>query len=172
MTQRKSILAVIATALVSLLVLAACGGSGGQAVEIEERRVAPPIEGVDPITGEQVSLAQFAGTPVVVNFWASWCTPCKEELPALQAFADKHEEAQVLGVDFQDSATEARELQAELGFTFPSVSDPGGELGAEYRVLGMPTTFFLDSEHRIVSAIAGGADLEQFERGLELAVGG
>lgn len=172
MKTHTRILAVIATASVALLVLAACGGSGGEAVEAPDRREAPPFEGTDPITGEEISLAQFEGTPVVVNFWASWCGPCKDELPDLQEFADTHPEVQVLGINFQDSVSAAQEIQAEIGFTFPSVSDPRGEFGVDYEIPGMPTTFFLDADHRIAGRLTGGADLEQFEQGLELAVGG
>ena len=97
-----------------MLVLTACGTGASDAVEAPERRDAPPIEGPDTVTGEQLTLAQFAGKPVIVNFWASWCTPCKEELPALQEFADKHPEAQVLGINFMDNESDARELQAEI----------------------------------------------------------
>ena len=172
MTRRTSTLAVIATALVSMLILTACGTGGGEAVEAPDRRDAPPIEGFGTFTDEPLSLAQFAGTPVVVNFWASWCTPCKEELPALQEFADDHPEAQVLGVNFMDSKSGAQDIQAEIGFTFPSVFDPRGEIGADYAIPGMPTTFFLDAEHRIAGRLTGGADAQQFEQGLEIAVGG
>ena len=171
MTKHTRILAVIATALVGMLALTACGAGGGEPVAAPERRAAPPIEGFDVVTGDPLSLAQFAGTPVVVNFWASWCGPCKEELPALQEFADSHPEAQVLGVNFQDSKSDAQEIQAEIGFSFPSVFDPRGEFGADYAIPGMPTTFFLDAEHRIAGRLAGGADTEQFEQGFELATG-
>ena len=172
MRTRTSTFAVIATAVLAMLILAACGESGGEAVEAPDRRDAPPIEGIDVITGEPLSLEQFEGKPVVVNFWASWCTPCKEELPALQEFADNHPEAQVLGINFQDNLADARDLQAEIGFDFPSVFDQQGEFGVDFAVLGMPTTFFLDADHRIAGLLAGGADVEQFEQGLELAVGG
>ena len=155
-----------------MLVVAACGGGGGgEAVEAPDRREAPPIEGTDVVTNEPLSLAQLAGTPVVINFWATWCTPCKEELPALQEFADNHPEVQVLGVNFQDSQSDARELQAEIGFEFPSVFDAQGEYGVDYAIPGMPTTFFLDADHRIAGRLAGGADVEQFEEGLALAMG-
>ena len=172
MTQRTSIFAVIATTLVGMLVLTACGTGASDAVEAPERRDAPPIEGPDTVTGEQLTLAQFAGKPVIVNFWASWCTPCKEELPALQEFADKHPEAQVLGINFMDNESDARELQAEIGFSFPSVFDGRGDLGVGYEIPGMPTSFFLDAEHRIAGRLVGGADVDQLEQGLELAVGG
>lgn len=170
MTKHTRLLAVLAAALVSLLVLAACGtSSGSEAIPAADLRDAPPIEGTDPTTGEELSLAQFAGTPVVLNFWASWCGPCKEELPALQELADKHPEVQVLGVNFQDSESDARSIQAEIGFSFPSVSDPRGEFGVDYQIPGMPTTFFLNAYHKIAGRLAGGADFEQFEEGLDLA---
>ena len=172
MTKPTRLLAVIATASVALLILAACGGGGGEAVEAPERRDAPPFGGSDPVTGEAHSLADFAGKPVVVSFWASWCGPCKDELPELQAFADKHPEAQVLGINFQDTPSGARDIQEEIGFSFPSVTDESGELGVEFGLIGMPTTFFLDAEHRIAGQLAGGGDLEQFEEGLRLAVEG
>ena len=137
--------------------------------EVLAGRPAPKLSGTDPITGDRVSLADFRGKPVVLNFWASWCGPCTRELPALQKFADSHPEVAVLGVNFQDGAADARRLQGELGFTFPSIADPRGELGAKLGIPGMPTTFFLTRDHRIVGLIAGGTDLAGFEQGLELA---
>ncbi len=133
---------------------------------------AAPIElgGIDPVTGAQVSLADFAGTPVVLNFWASWCGPCRAELPDLLRFAEAHPEAAVVGVNFQDTPGEARRLHDELDLTFPSIADPRGEIAAELGLRGMPTTFFLDSEHRIVGVVAGATDLAGFEQGLALAV--
>ena len=172
MRKRIVTVAVSTTVLLAMLAVAACDGSGGETVESRDRSDAPSIEGTDLITGERLSLAQFEGKPVIVNFWASWCKPCKEELPALQEFADRHPEAQVLGVNFQDSETDARLLQAEIGFDFPSVADPRGDFGVDYAIPGMPTTFFLDAKHRVAGRLAGGADLEQFEQGLELAAGG
>lgn len=133
-----------------------------------ERRQAPPIAGTDPITGEPVDVGDFIGKPVVLNFWASWCSPCRDELPALQEFAERYPEAQVVGVNFQDSHADARALQEELGFTFPSVSDDGS-LAQQLGLRGMPTTFFLGERHRVAGLIAGSTDLDGFEAGLELA---
>lgn len=127
------------------------------------------LSGTDPVTGEAVSLAAFAGKPVVLNFWASWCAPCREELPALIEFQERHPEAAVVGVNFQDDPAGARALQEEIGFEFPSIADPQGEIGARLGIQGMPTTYFLDSEHRVVAALAGGTDLAGFEEGLRLA---
>jgi len=135
---------------------------------------AAPVElsGIDPITGEQVSLADFAGKPVVLNFWASWCGPCRAELPDLARFAEAHPEAAVVGVNFQDVPAEARRLHDEVGLTFPSIGDPRGEIGARLGLQGMPTTFFLDSQHRVAGIVAGATDEAGFEQGLALAVDG
>ena len=130
------------------------------------------LSGNDPITGEPVSLAAFRGKPVVLNFWASWCAPCREELPALIEFQEAHPEAEVVGVNFQDEPAGARALKDEIGFDFPSIADPEGELGARLGLQGMPTTYFLDAEHRVVALVAGGTDLAGFEEGLRLATGG
>lgn len=124
--------------------------------------------GTDPITGEPVSLADFTGKPVVLNFWASWCAPCREELPTLIELAERHPEVALVGVNYQDSAADARRLQGEIGWTWPSIGDPRGTLGAKLGLQGMPTTFFLDAEHRIVALVLGGTDLAGFEEGVEL----
>jgi thiol-disulfide isomerase/thioredoxin len=130
------------------------------------------FSGTDPITGDAVSLAAYAGKPVVLNFWASWCSPCREELPALMQFAERHPEAAVVGVNLEDTPSGAQALQREIGWPWPSISDPSGERGAKLGLQGMPTTFFLDRDHRVAAMIAGGTDQAGFEEGLALAQGG
>jgi cytochrome c biogenesis protein CcmG, thiol:disulfide interchange protein DsbE len=138
------------------------GAAGGEPLQ---------LSGVDPITGEQVRLADFESTPVVLNFWASWCPPCLDELPALVEFAQRHPEAAVVGVNLQDTPEGARELQGEIGFTFPSIADPDAEIAGKLGLLGMPTTYFLDERHVVRASVVGATDLAGFEDGLELATG-
>jgi len=169
-------LGAITVAVVVIIGIVAASGGDDESVPVAvssgggdtSGQVAPEIVGDDPITGEPVTLASFAGKPVVISFWASWCGPCRTELPALQELADTHPEAQVLGINFQDSVADAQALQDELGFTFPSVGDQG-DLASQFGLQGMPTTYFLNEEHQVVGLVAGGTDLEGFEQGLNLA---
>jgi cytochrome c biogenesis protein CcmG/thiol:disulfide interchange protein DsbE len=173
----RIVLALLAAAAVAGIVAAGVVLAGGRD---EPSRPAPATaspsvagklveaSGVDPITGAAVDLADYRGTPVVLNFWASWCPPCREEIPALVELAGKHPEVALVGVNFQDSESGAKGLQRQLAFDFPSIADPNGDLGFEIGIQGMPTTLFLDAEHRIAGAIVGGTDLAGLEHGVEL----
>ena len=116
-------------------------------------RPAPSLRGTT-IDGEPFDLADYRGTPVVLNFWASWCGPCRRELPALAAFAKAHPEIQVIGVDYQDDVEAARTFAAENGATWPSVVDDG-PIGAAYEVPGLPATYLIDAQGRIVERLLG-----------------
>lgn len=129
------------------------------------------LSGADPITGRKIELARFAGKPVVVNFWASWCPGCYAEARALVSFTRKHPEIQVVGINLQDSRAGARDFHRQFGLPFPSIADPNGEIGARLRLQGMPTTIFLDAEHREVTRIVGETDEAGFEAGLRQATG-
>jgi thiol-disulfide isomerase/thioredoxin len=130
---------------------------------------APSLHGRDPITGRQVSLAQFAGRPVVLNVWASWCTGCNQEAADLARFASSHAGA-LLGVDTQDTSDGARAFYRKWGWRHPSISDPSGSLSARLAVTGLPTTYFLDRQHRVVGKIIGAGALAEFDQGLRLAL--
>ena len=128
------------------------------------------FSGSDPITGERVSLDRYAGTPVVINVWGSWCPGCIAEAEDLRRFAADHPEVQVVGVDLQDSRDAANDFYERWRWTHPSVFDPDGEISFSLGLQGAPSTFFLDREHRIVSRIVGETDYAGFERGLEAAL--
>jgi thiol-disulfide isomerase/thioredoxin len=130
---------------------------------------APAISGNDPVTGRDVSLAAFAGKPVVLNIWASWCPGCIAEASDLKQFAAEHPEAQVIGIDYQDSKSGARDFYRQYRWEHPSVFDPGGGIAASLGLQGLPTTLFLDARHRIVTRIVGQTDLAGFTEGLRRA---
>jgi thiol-disulfide isomerase/thioredoxin len=98
-----------------------------------------------------VDLSSLRG-PMVVNLWASWCGPCREELPYYQQLHRRAgERVQVLGVDYEDTRPAAAlELAAQAGVTYPSVADPGGELHEPLRVRGLPGLLLVDEDGRVV----------------------
>jgi cytochrome c biogenesis protein CcmG/thiol:disulfide interchange protein DsbE len=110
--------------------------------------------------GESVQLSELRGKPVVVNFWTSWCPPCREEMPALQRVYQAYQErgAVILGLNstIQDEREAALAFAAEQGLTFPILLDEGGEATRLYQVRALPTTFFIDSQGIIQDVIAGG----------------
>lgn len=169
---RRAALAAVAL-LVAVIVAAGllvASGIGPAGLSGGEGDPGLQLSGVDPITGADVDLAQFAGKPVVINFWASWCPGCYAEAPALVRFAGKHPEAQVVGINLQDTQAGARDFHGQFALPFPSIADPNGEIGARLRLQGMPTTIFLDAEHREVARIVGETDEAGFENGLRRAL--
>ena len=109
--------------------------------------------------GERIQLSALRGQPVVLNFWATWCPPCRAEMPALEALWRSNNSAGllVLGVDQGESAaTVERFARDTVGTTFPLLLDTRREVGAEYGVRALPTTVFIDAEGRIHDIKVGG----------------
>lgn len=99
------------------------------------------------LDGNQVRFEEFQGTAVLLNFWASWCGPCRLEMPAIQERFNTHApELAVLAVNIGESADTARNFSDELGLTFPVVLDEGGLVQKEYTVNALPVTFFIDEK--------------------------
>ncbi|NBQ54250.1 MAG: DsbE family thiol:disulfide interchange protein [Proteobacteria bacterium] len=98
-------------------------------------------------TGEPVNLARFKGKPVILNFWASWCTSCREESEMLEVFWQlwKDKGIQVIGIAVQDTPEAAREFAQKAGKTFVLGIDETGKVGLDYGIYGVPETFFIDA---------------------------
>ena len=103
---------------------------------------------LEDLDGNQVRLADLAGQVVLVNFWATWCGPCRLEMPALQARYDalKDQGFTVLAVNLDEPREDAALFAQDLGLTFPVLLDPGASINDLYRVRGYPTTFIVDRE--------------------------
>jgi peroxiredoxin len=103
------------------------------------------------LDGNTVTLTELQGQVVVVNFWATWCGPCRLEMPALQARYEalKDEGFTVLAVNTGDTAEAATGFGVELGLSFPLLLDPGDAVNTLYRVRGWPTTYFIDRDGMI-----------------------
>jgi len=127
-------------------------------------------------TAGTISLAGLRGKAVVVNFWASWCAPCKREAPALERSWKQHSRQGlvVLGIDANDVSGDARRFARKLGITYPLVHAPT-TIWDDWGVTGVPETFFVDRRGRLVDVhVAGpvfdGTNRGKYERGLRLAL--
>ena len=106
--------------------------------------------------GDVVRLSDHRGSPVVLNFWASWCAPCRREMPALaQMSAELKGRVTFIGIDHQDRREEALALLQETGVRYPTAFDPTGDTARDYEVRGMPTTVFIDADGRLLATSLG-----------------
>jgi cytochrome c biogenesis protein CcmG/thiol:disulfide interchange protein DsbE len=121
--------------------------------------------------GGKLSLAELGGKPLVINFWASWCGPCRDEAPLLQAAArEYHGQLVVLGVDYQDFTGDARKFVRKFDLTYPIVRDGDGSLLARWGVTGAPESFFVDRAGKVVAHVAGAVDKETLPAGIRKAL--
>ena len=122
-----------------------------------DREPAPEFE-LELLGGGTVSSEDLAGRPVVLNFWASWCIPCREEMPAFERMWKRYEGEglTIIGVNVQDSVEGAREFVNEVGVTYP-IALRGDALGRDLGVRGLPQTFFIGKDFRFEKVSAGEA---------------
>jgi len=119
-----------------------------------------------------LSLASLRGKAVVLNFWASWCAPCRDEVPALEKAWDKYRRrgVVVLGVDQQDVSSDARKFAKKYGMTYPLVRDGPGHVVAKYGLTGVPETFFIGRDGKLVKHTAGRVDEQELADGIQSAM--
>lgn len=155
----------VATAVAAASAAAWPGASGDLALTVALDGPAPGFDLENVREGEpRVSLAGAAGQPVVVNVWASWCPPCRREMPALAAahrrFGDR---VAFLGVNHQDTRDLAVDLLDETGVTYPSGYDPEGSVALDYGLFGMPTTIFIAADGELLERRTGEMTLAELE---------
>lgn len=147
--------AVLTAALVVVLFMAL--GHDPQAIDSPLiGRVAPDFALKAVGTGETIDLAKYRGKPVVVNFWATWCHPCWDEHPTLTAVSQTYgDNVQFLGVVFQDDESKITNFLRERGWAYPTLVDERGKTAIAYGVGGVPETFFLNRQGKIVAKYVG-----------------
>lgn len=159
-----------ASAAAAGLLLAAPEGaetSPSTATPAADRRMATELEG-EVLVPPPVRLADLRGQPVLVNFWASWCVPCREEAPELARFdTTMRGRARLVGVDFQGGRSLALAFVREFGWRFPNIRDPTGKLAGRYGLSSLPTTYLIDAEGRIARTLLGPQTFESLREAVE-----
>jgi thiol-disulfide isomerase/thioredoxin len=172
--RHKLISGGVALCVVGSLVGIALVSSGSAAPQAPADPAAPafsfPVLGH---SGQQVSLADYAGKPLIVNFFASWCSPCKQETPLLARFyRAEHGKVALVGLDENDVAGSALRFTRANGVSYPVGWDPQVTAASAYGVDALPQTFFLNARHQIVDRIFGAVTLADINRGIALATKG
>jgi cytochrome c biogenesis protein CcmG, thiol:disulfide interchange protein DsbE len=128
-----------------------------------------------PVLGrsaQKISLSDYAGKPVIVNFFASWCEPCQKETPLLARFyRAEHAKVTIVGLDENDVLGSAMSFTHKEGVGYPVGFDPEAVAASAYGVAALPQTFFLDARHRIVDRVFGAVTQADINRGIALATG-
>jgi thiol-disulfide isomerase/thioredoxin len=149
-------------ALVAAELLSGSSGSG-------EGRPAPQLP-TSVLVPPAVRIETLRGEPAAINFWASWCEPCRREAPNLERLSRSlHGRARVVGVDWTDGLGSARSFIRRYHLTYPNLRDAEGVVGHRYGLYGLPTTFIVDSRGRIADVLPGPQSAPDLRRALRVA---
>lgn len=139
----------------------------GHTVAPEVGSLAPPFE-AQTVDGSTIALSDLRGSPVVVNFWATWCVPCRAEMPELEALYQAHQARglRVVGINVGDSVDDVLDWRDNLALTFDLVLDPTSAIADRYLLRGQPTTFVLSPDGAITSIVYGATSQSALEAAL------
>ncbi len=157
--------------LVLMGILAGCGAPAPTeppaAAPTAELPLARPFTLTTP-EGAEIALADYAGQVVMVNFWASWCPPCAAEMPELEAYyqTHQHEGFVIIGVNVKDPSVVVADFAARHALTFPLALDLTGRVSVEYGVVGLPSSYFINREGRIIGYWPGALDQALLEEAI------
>lgn len=164
----RSVSRATAVAMILVLLLTACDSDTLNVSQVDEPGSVPARDAYLEDGGWEEAAAWIrrenaAGRPVLVNILASWCGPCKEELPVLLEAADANPEIAFLGIDHLDRREDAEVFLDEMDVTFPTIFDIGGDVAAAVEARGMPTTLIFDTDGDLVAHHSGQATEAQLE---------
>jgi DsbE subfamily thiol:disulfide oxidoreductase len=147
--------------LVAVVVIAGCGSNAPDPLaSIRFAEVSGPMPRLSgpAVQGGLLGPASYTGKVVLVNFWASWCLPCRQEQPRLEGLWRQLAgggDVSFIGVDYKDQSKPGRAFVREFGVTYPSLSDPDGSLGSRFGLPFMPSTFLVDSHGQMRYRLTG-----------------
>ena len=164
---------IIGILIVAAVVFVLFAGLGKDPSHIDSPlvgRPAPPFALKTVGTGEMLDIEKLRGKPVVLNFWATWCGPCYEEHPTLVANARELPNVQFVGVVFNDEEEKILRFLSERGAAYPTLLDANGKTAIAYGVGGVPETFFINPEGKIVAKFEGPLSTESLRTELAKAM--
>lgn len=162
---KKTLLAII------LLFTISC--TCGCTLEITNDTPPVPDFTVYNAAGEEVKLSDFHGKPIILNFWASWCSPCKEEMPEFEKAYKKHgKDIHFLMVNITYGSGETVEKASSFieskGYTFPVYFDTSGFAASTFNISSIPATFFIDKDGNVATYAVGAIDMTDLEKGIQI----
>ena len=170
LTRRRLIyIGILALGMVwTLLSADKTGSSTAGLIPAPQKGFLAPDFTLETLDGETITLSDLRGKAILLNFWASWCPPCRAEMPAFQqAYTDyKDQDFVILAVNatLQDNLADINNFSSEFGLNFPILLDTAGEANRLYQVQSLPTSFFIDKEGIITEVVIGGPIAEALIR--------
>ncbi len=147
--------------------------AGGGSEESKAEKILAPDITVYDADGSEVRLSDFAGKPVVINFWASWCGPCQTEMPDFETkYKELADSVQFMMINVTDGSRETQDSAAgfiaEHGYTFPVFYDTESDAAVTYSTYSLPMTYFIDSDGYIAARATGAIDAETLQQGTDM----